>query len=73
MPSGPIASDPAKALTLPEIGELLNVLSEKYDYVMIDPPPRLVVTGASIIAHKFDGVLLSLRMLERASRRRANL
>jgi polysaccharide biosynthesis transport protein len=62
MPSGPIPANPAEALTLPEMADLLQMLREEYDYIIIDTPPLLVVTDPSIIASMVDGVLLTLRI-----------
>ena len=62
MPSGPIPANPAEALTLPEMRELLEVLREKYDYVILDTPPLLVVTDPSITASMVDGVVLTVRV-----------
>ena len=62
MPSGPIPVNPAEALTLPEMRELLEMLREEYDYIIIDTPPLLVVTDPSITASMVDGVLLTLRV-----------
>jgi capsular exopolysaccharide synthesis family protein len=62
MPSGPIPSNPAEALTLAEMRELLELLRDEYDFVIIDTPPLLVVTDPSITASMVDGVLLTLRV-----------
>lgn len=62
MPSGPIPANPAEALTLPEMGELIDLLREEYDYVILDTPPLLVVTDPSITAGMTDGVVLALRV-----------
>lgn len=62
MPSGPIPLNPAEALTLPEMVEMLDYLREHYDYIIIDTPPLLVVTDPSIVASKVDGVVLTLRI-----------
>ncbi|MEM1228652.1 MAG: polysaccharide biosynthesis tyrosine autokinase [Planctomycetota bacterium] len=62
MPSGPIPANPAEALTLPEMGELLEVLREKYDYVVLDTPPLLLVTDPSIVASMADGVVLAVKI-----------
>ncbi len=62
MPSGPIPGNPAEALTLPETGELFQWLREEYDYVIVDTPPLLVVTDASIIANLMDGVVLTMKI-----------
>lgn len=62
MPSGPIPANPAEALTLPEMADLLDSLREHYDYIIIDTPPLLVVTDPSILASMVDGVVLALRV-----------
>ncbi|WP_442507038.1 polysaccharide biosynthesis tyrosine autokinase [Novipirellula sp. SH528] len=62
MPSGPIPANPAEALTLPDMGELIDLLRETYDYVILDTPPLLVVTDPSITAGLADGVVLALRV-----------
>ncbi len=62
MPSGPVPANPAEALTLPEMRELLDLLREQYDYIVLDTPPLLVVTDPSITASMADGVILTLRV-----------
>ncbi|EMI21867.1 Exopolysaccharide synthesis protein, partial [Rhodopirellula maiorica SM1] len=62
MPSGPIPANPAEALTLPEMGELIELLRDEFDYLILDTPPLLVVTDPSITASMVDGVLLALRV-----------
>jgi succinoglycan biosynthesis transport protein ExoP len=62
MPSGAIPTNPAEALTLAEMRELLELLREEYDYIIIDTPPLLVVTDPSITASMVDGVLMTLRV-----------
>ncbi|TWU32621.1 polysaccharide biosynthesis tyrosine autokinase [Novipirellula artificiosorum] len=71
MPSGPIPANPAEALTLPEMSELLEMLREEYDFIIIDTPPLLVVTDPSITASMTDGVILTLRV-RRKSKPNAN-
>ena len=62
MPSGEIPANPAEALTLPEMGELLRHLRLKYDYIFLDTPPLLVVTDPSVTAILADAVILALRI-----------
>ncbi len=62
MPSGPIPANPADALTLPDMAELLDSLRQKYDYILMDTPPLLVVTDPSITASMADGVVVTLRV-----------
>ena len=62
MPSGPIPSNPAEALTLPDMSEMLEQIRDEFDYVVLDTPPLLVVTDPSITASMVDGVVLTLRI-----------
>ena len=62
MPCGPIPDNPAEALSLPVMNELLDVLRERYDYIVLDTPPLLVVTDPSITASMADAVVLTLRV-----------
>ena len=61
LPSGPLASSPAELLTSPRFAELLRLFRDQYDYVLLDSPPVLAVTDASVVAHHADGVLLVVR------------
>jgi polysaccharide biosynthesis transport protein len=61
LPSGPIPPNPAELLTSPRFKEFLNYLREQFDFVIIDSPPLLAVTDASIVAHQVDGVFLNIR------------
>ncbi|MCO8125458.1 polysaccharide biosynthesis tyrosine autokinase [Stieleria sp. TO1_6] len=62
MPCGPIPSNPAEALSLPLMNELLNYLREHFDYIILDTPPLLVVTDPSITASMADALILTLRI-----------
>lgn len=62
MPCGPIPSNPAEALSLPVMNELLEYLREHYDYIILDTPPLLVVTDPSITASMSDALILTLRI-----------
>ncbi|MEO1527026.1 MAG: polysaccharide biosynthesis tyrosine autokinase [Planctomycetota bacterium] len=62
MPSGPVPNNPAEALSLPLMNELLDYLREQFDYIVLDTPPLLVVTDPSITASMADAVILTLRI-----------
>lgn len=62
IPSGAIPANPAEALTLPEMSQLLDMLREKYEFVIMDSPPLLLVTDPSILASYVDGVLLAIKV-----------
>ncbi|HWA98088.1 MAG TPA: polysaccharide biosynthesis tyrosine autokinase [Pirellulales bacterium] len=62
MPCGPMPKNPAELLTSPRFDELLQMLREKYDFVLIDSPPMLAVTDSSVVAARVDAVLLTMRL-----------
>jgi capsular exopolysaccharide synthesis family protein len=62
LPAGPRPPDPAELLTSPRFAALLDVLREKYQYVIVDTPPLLPVTDACVVAPRADGVLLAIRI-----------
>jgi polysaccharide biosynthesis transport protein len=59
--SGEVPANPAELLSSPYLVKVLQDLKEKTDLVLIDCPPILVASDASILAAKVDGVLLVLR------------
>ena len=62
LPCGSRPKDPAELLSRPEYEQLLEVLRQKYDYVIIDTPPILAVTDPTSIAPRVDGVLIAMRL-----------
>lgn len=53
---------PAELLVRPEFGQLLQVLREKFDYVIVDSPPVLAVSDPCGVAAQVDGVVLAMRL-----------
>lgn len=66
LPAGPLPPNPAELLMSPRFQELLHYLGDQYDFVIIDSPPLLPVSDASIIAHQVDGVFLNVRPAKNA-------
>lgn len=62
LPCGPIPQNPAELLTLPRFGELLEILRNRFDFVLIDTPPLLLVTDPCVVAPRVDGVILTIRV-----------
>ena len=62
LPCGTRPTDPAELLSRPEYENLLEVLRQKFDYVIIDTPPILAVTDPTSIAPRVDGVLIAMRL-----------
>ncbi len=59
---GPRPDNPSELLTQARFEELLNMLREKYDFVLVDTPPVLAVTDPSAVAPRVDGVLVCIRV-----------
>jgi succinoglycan biosynthesis transport protein ExoP len=60
--SGPIAANPSEALGGSGMKEVLAQLAARYEYVIIDTPPVLPVTDATVLAPMVDGVVLVTRL-----------
>ncbi len=56
--SGPIPPNPAELLSSNEMRNLLQFLSGKFKHVIIDSPPAISFTDASILSTLVDGVIL---------------
>ena len=59
--AGQIPPNPIELLSSDKMGELLQKLSESYDYIFIDTPPVTVVTDALSLAKFVDGYILLVR------------
>ncbi len=58
--SGPIPPNPAELLGSSRMGLALDALKEIADFVVLDCPPVIAVTDASVLSRKADGVILVL-------------
>ncbi|MDT7602930.1 MAG: polysaccharide biosynthesis transport protein [Acidobacteriota bacterium] len=58
MSSGPIPPNPAELLGSTEMRRLLDALSERFTHIVIDSPPAISFTDASILSTLVDGVML---------------
>lgn len=56
--SGKPASNPVELLGSPKLKDLLDAQRENYDYVLVDGPPVLLVSGAKLLAKNVDGTIL---------------
>lgn len=64
LPVGALPPNPAELMSSPALINILQLLSEVYDYVFIDSPPVSVVTDAAILSRLADGVILVARSEE---------
>ncbi|MBI3862551.1 MAG: polysaccharide biosynthesis tyrosine autokinase [Planctomycetia bacterium] len=63
---GPKPSNPSELLSSPRYAELIELLREKFEYVIIDTPPLMAVTDPAVVAPRVDGVLLAFRISKRS-------
>lgn len=56
--SGPVPPNPAELLGSDEMRKLLALLTERFAHVVIDSPPAISFTDASILSTMVDGVVL---------------
>jgi tyrosine-protein kinase Etk/Wzc len=60
--SGPIPPNPAELITSERVAQLIDEVSEFYDYVIVDTAPIGMVTDTALIADKADVFLYIVRM-----------
>jgi succinoglycan biosynthesis transport protein ExoP len=56
--SGPVPPNPAELLVSDEMRKLLSILTDRFAHVVIDSPPAISFTDASILSTMVDGVVL---------------
>ncbi|MEA2602892.1 MAG: polysaccharide biosynthesis transport protein [Acidobacteriota bacterium] len=61
MPSGTIPPNPSELLSSDRMRDWLRVMRSRFDFVVLDTPPALAVTDATIVGRLVDGVVLTLR------------
>ncbi|MDR1272583.1 MAG: CpsD/CapB family tyrosine-protein kinase [Clostridiales Family XIII bacterium] len=66
IPSGPIPPNPSELLGHARMKELLDKLTENYDYILIDTPPVNVVSDSILLMQYAAGVLLVVRQRQTA-------
>jgi capsular exopolysaccharide synthesis family protein len=59
--SGEVPPNPSELLGSEKMRSLIDAMSEKYDYILVDTPPVNVVSDACVVANLLDGVLLLVR------------
>lgn len=59
--SGDVPPNPSELLSGERMQQMLDKLSQKYDYILIDTPPVTMVSDVCIVASLLDGVLLLAR------------
>ena len=60
LPSGTIPPNPSELLASDRMRELLDLAQRRFDLVIVDTPPLLAVTDASVLGAVVDGVVFCL-------------
>lgn len=61
IPAGDVPPNPSELLGSSKMRELIDEMSKKYDYILVDTPPVNVVSDTNIVTSLLDGVLLLVR------------
>jgi capsular exopolysaccharide synthesis family protein len=61
LPSGPLPPNPSELLSSAQMELLLDQLAERFDYVLVDSPPILLVADALQLSRVVDGAILVVR------------
>ncbi len=61
MTSGPVPPLPSELLGSKQMEDMLTQLRSQYDFIMIDTPPVLAVTDASVLSRLTDAAILIIR------------
>jgi len=69
LPAGPQASQPAELLSSRSMQDIMQALRGRFDYLVLDSPPVLLVTDATILSTLVDGVVIVVE--SRVTRRSA--
>jgi len=56
--TGPLPPNPAELLSSPRMVEVLRELQTRFRHIVIDSPPLLLVTDATVLSAMADGVML---------------
>jgi len=56
--AGPHPPNPAELISSPTMDRIMKDLSGRFDYLVLDSPPLLVVTDATVLSALVDGVVL---------------
>lgn len=61
LPAGPTPPNPSELVASERMRETLRALRSRFDYILVDTPPALAVTDATLVGTLVDGVVLTLR------------
>lgn len=62
LPCGPLPANPAEALTLSELTDIIQWARKHYEFVIIDTPPLLMVSDPTIVSTHVDSAVMVMRI-----------
>ncbi len=68
IPIGDTVANPLPLLDSPDFGQMMEELSKKFDYVLVDAPPIGVIIDAAVIAKNCDGAVFVMEYGKRSKR-----
>jgi polysaccharide biosynthesis transport protein len=66
LPCGHRPDNPSELITSPQFENLINVLREKFEFVIVDTPPVLAVTDPLNVVPRVDGLIMVMRLTKSA-------
>lgn len=61
VPSGPLPPNPAELLQTPKMGKLLGELRERFDRIVLDSPPVVMISDAVVLSQMVDGLVFVVK------------
>jgi succinoglycan biosynthesis transport protein ExoP len=61
LPCGNVPPNPNEMLGSEKIGQVMECLSGRYDFLILDAPPLLAVSDPMVLANRVDGIVLVVR------------
>ncbi len=61
LPSGPLPPNPSELLGSKKMENVLKILSENFDYIILDLPPVNIVSDALTVSKYIDGMIVVIR------------
>ncbi len=59
--AGAVVDNPSELLESKQMQQMMDELTQQYEYIILDTPAAAAVTDAAVVARRVDGVLLVLR------------
>lgn len=61
VPSGPLPPNPAELLQTPKMKQLLDELKDRFDRIVLDSPPVVMISDAVVLSQIVDGLIFVVK------------